>query len=129
MQEQCPCRMLRNFKAEKCSAASFHQPSWLPNSHCRYDLRDWPYTSSLATNKRGDAAVAPREYLRSVRQLSQLAIQKVARPTVGKVSRGSVVVLSVMAGKCVTLPGVAVHRRIWSRSKCRFNLRLRSLGN
>jgi len=45
MQDQFPCGMLRNFKAEKCSAASFHQPSWLPNSHCRYDLE------SLALHK------------------------------------------------------------------------------
>src|SRR5579862_2889631 len=112
-------------------------PLLLPTKHYGYrtatsgnGLRGLALTaSSLATNKRGDATVAPREYIRSVRQLPQLAFQKVARPTVGKVSRGSVVVLSVMAGECVTLPGVTVHRRIWSRSKCRFNLRLRSLGN
>src|SRR5580692_9173798 len=112
-------------------------PLLLPTNHYGYrtatsgnGLRGLALTaSSLATNKRGDATVAPREYIRSVRQLPQLAFQRVARPTVSKVSRGSVVVLSIMAGECVTLPGVTVHRRIWSRSKCRFNLRLRSLGN
>ena len=67
--------------------------------------------------------------LKSVRQLSQLAIQEFARPTVGKVCRGGVIVFSVMAGECMTLPRVAVHRRIWFLSKCRPNRRLCSLGN
>src|SRR5271168_3455799 len=44
-------------------------------------------------------------------------------------SRSGVVVLSVMAGECVTLPRVTVHRRIWLLSKCCFNLRLCCLGN
>jgi hypothetical protein len=59
----------------------------------------------------------------------QFVLQEIARPAVGKVSRGGVVVFSVMAGEGMTLPRVAVHRRIWFLRKCRFNLRLCSLGN
>jgi hypothetical protein len=68
-------------------------------------------------------------YARSVQQSSQLAVKKFARPTVGKVSRGGVVVFSVMAGEGMTLTRIAVDRRVWFLSKCRFNLRLCSLGN
>ena len=83
---------------------------------------------SLATDKRGRYG-RPPDCLRSVRQSSQFVLQEFARPTVGKVSRGGVVVFSVMAGECVTLPRVAVHRRIWFLSECRSNRRLCSLGN
>src|SRR5580692_7637146 len=82
----------------------------------------------LAENN-GATSDRPGSFPKGVRQSSQLAIQEFARPTVGKVSRGGVVVFSVMAGECVTLPRVAVHRRIWLLSKCCFNLRLCSLGN
>ena len=58
-----------------------------------------------------------------------MVIQEFARPTVGEVSRGRVVVLSIMAGKGMTLPRIAVHRRVWFHSDCRFNLRLRGFGN
>ena len=71
------------------------------------------------TNFRMYATVAPRDCLRSVRHLSQLAIQKVAGPAVGKVSRGGVVVFPVMAGESMTLPRIAVDRRIRFLSKCR----------
>ena len=79
-----------------------------------------------------DKAGRPNRFgscLRSVRRSSQFVLQELARPTVGKVSRGGVVVHSVMAGESMTLPRIAVHRRIWLFSKCCFNLRLRSLGN
>src|SRR5580698_4862925 len=66
---------------------------------------------------------------KSVRPSSQLAIQEFARPTVGKVSRGGVVVFSVMTGECMTLPRIAVHRRIRLLSKRRPNHRLRSFGD
>src|SRR5580692_3278472 len=82
----------------------------------------------LAENN-GATSDRPGSFPKGVRQSSQLAIQEFARPTVGKVSRGGVVVFSVMAGECVTLPRVAVHRRIWLLGKCCFNLRLCSLGN
>src|SRR5580692_12296754 len=82
----------------------------------------------LAENN-GATSDRPGSFPKGVRQSSQLAIQEFARPTVGKVSRGGVVVFSVMAGECVTLPRVAVHRRIWLLSKRCFNLRLCSLGN
>src|SRR5580698_1782260 len=71
----------------------------------------------------------PRDCLRRVRQLPQLAIQKVARSTVGEVSCCGVVVGSVMAGECMTLPRIAVYRRIWFLSNRRPNRRLRSFGD
>src|ERR1700679_2419474 len=67
--------------------------------------------------------------LRSVRQSSQFVLQEFARPTVGKVSRSGIVVFSVMAGEGMTLPRIAVDRRIRFPSKCGFDLSLRSLGN
>src|SRR5208283_4525258 len=70
-----------------------------------------------------------RDCLRSVRQLPQVATQKFARPSVGKVSRGGVVVFSVMAGESMTLPRIAVDRGIRLLSKGRFNLRLCSFGD
>src|SRR3984957_9655402 len=82
----------------------------------------------LAENN-GATSDRPGSFPKGVRQSSQLAIQEFARPTVGKVSRGGVVVFSVMTGECVTLPRVAVHGRIWLLSKCCFNLRLCSFGN
>src|SRR5208282_5093337 len=80
-------------------------------------------------NFRMYATVAPRDCLRIVRQSPQLAIQKVACPAVGKVSRGCIVVFPVMAGESMTLSRIAVQRRIWFLGKCRFNLRLCSLRN
>src|SRR5580704_7136769 len=82
----------------------------------------------LAENN-GATADRPGSFPKSVRQSSQFVLQEFARPTVGKVSRGGVVVFSVMAREGMTLPRVAVHRRTWFRSKGRFNLRLCSLGN
>src|SRR5271168_4744448 len=82
----------------------------------------------LAEDKEGPSN-QPGSVFKSVRESSQLAIEEFARPTVGKVSRGGVVVFSVMAGEGMTLTCIAVHRRIWFLSKCRFNLRLCSLGN
>jgi hypothetical protein len=67
--------------------------------------------------------------VRSVWRSSQFAVQKFARPTVGKVSRRGVVVFSVMAGEGMTLTRIAVDRCVRFLSKCRFNRRLCSLGN
>jgi hypothetical protein len=55
----------------------------------------------------GQTPPIDRVVLKGIRHLSQLAIQEFTRPAVGKVSRGGVVVLSVMAGESVTL------RRRW----------------
>ena len=44
-------------------------------------------------------------------------------------SRGGVVMFSVMAGEGMTLPRIAVDRCVRLLSKCRFNLRLCSLGD
>src|SRR5580698_1775877 len=63
-------------------------------------------------------------FLKSIRHSSQLAIQEFTRPTVGKVSRGRVIVFSVMAGESMTLPRIAVNRGIRLLSKCRPNCRL-----
>src|SRR5580698_3353812 len=59
----------------------------------------------------------------------QLLMQKFVCPTVGKVSRGGVVMRPIMPGESMTLPRIAVHRGIRLRSKRRPNRRLRSLGN
>src|SRR5271154_5573231 len=77
----------------------------------------------------GATADRPDSFPKSGRQSSQLAIQEFTRPAVGKVSRGGVVVFSVMARERMTLPRIAVHRRIWLLSKCRPNRRLCSFGD
>src|ERR1700690_1690154 len=51
-------------------------------------------------------------------------MQKFACPTVGKVSRGGVVMRPIMTRKGMTLPRIAVHRGIRLLSKRRPNLRL-----
>src|SRR5271170_7000921 len=67
--------------------------------------------------------------VRSVRRSSQFGVKKFARPTVGKVSRGGVVMRSIMTREGMTLTRIAVDRCVRFLSKCRFNLHLRSLGN
>jgi hypothetical protein len=54
---------------------------------------------------------------------------KFARPTVGKVSRGGVVMRPVVTREGMTLTRIAVDRCVRFLSKCRLNLRLCSLGN
>src|SRR6202047_1577183 len=56
-------------------------------------------------------------------------MQKFACPTVGKVSRRGVVMRPIMTREGMTLPRIAVDRCVRFLSKCRFNLRLCSLGN
>src|ERR1700686_3821578 len=65
----------------------------------------------------------------SVRQSSQLAIEKGVCPLVGECCRLSVVVRPTMPREGMTLARIAVDCRVWFLSKCRFNPGLRSLGN
>ena len=114
------------FQSREVFRCFFHQPSWLPEQPLPATTLRSLTAISLATDKRGRFDRPPRDCLRRVRQLPQLAIQKVARSTVGEVSCGGVVVGSVMAGECMTLPRIAVYRRIWFLSNRRPNRRLRS---
>src|SRR5271163_2938614 len=81
--------------------------------------------SNLFTHDHFDQATVAR----SVRQSLQFAFQKFARPTVGRMSRRGVVMRPIMARDSMTLPRIAVDGRVWFLRKCRFNLRLCSLGN
>ena len=114
------------FQSREVFRCFFHQPSWLPEQPLPATTLRALTAISLAADKRGRFDRPPRDCLRRVRQLPQLAIQKVARSTVGEVSCGGVVVGSVMAGECMTLPRIAVYRRIWFLSNRRPNRRLRS---
>src|SRR3984957_16219594 len=56
-------------------------------------------------------------------------MQKLASPPVGKRCRRGIVVRPIMSSEGVTLPRIAVDRRVWFAGKCRLNLGLRRLGN
>src|ERR1700733_7311524 len=66
----------------------------------------------IVKNKVGRSNL-PGSCLRHVQRSSQFVLQELARPSVGKVSRGGVVVLALMAGGKMKLPRIAVHPRIW----------------
>src|SRR5271168_4177767 len=79
--------------------------------------------SNLFTSNHFDRATVARGVC-SVRQLLQFAFQKLARPTVGKVSRGGVVMRPIMTREGVILTRIAVDRCARFLSKCRLDLRL-----
>ena len=65
----------------------------------------------------------------SVRQSSQLAIEKGVCPLVGECCSLSVVMRPTMPREGMILTRIAVDCRVWFPGKCRLNLSLRSLGN
>src|SRR5271154_7009039 len=67
--------------------------------------------------------------LRSVRQSSQLAIEKVVCSLVGECCSLGVIMRPAMPREGVILTRIAVNRRVWFLSKRRFDLSLCSLRN
>src|SRR5271169_5388178 len=65
----------------------------------------------------------------SVRQSSQLAIEKGVCPLVGECCSLSVVMRPTMSREGMILTRIAVDCRAWFAGKCRLNLSLRGLGN
>src|SRR5580700_9050427 len=65
----------------------------------------------------------------SVRQSSQLAIEKGVCPLVGECCSLSVVMRAAVPREGMILTRIAVDCRIWFAGKCRLNFSLRSLGN
>src|SRR5216684_3055154 len=65
----------------------------------------------------------------SVRQSSQLAIEKGVCPFVGECGSLSVVMRPTMPREGMILTRIAVDCRVWFLSKCRLNISLRRLGN
>jgi hypothetical protein len=63
------------------------------------------------------------------RTSSQLSLEKFVRPPVGERCRRGIVVRSIMPGEGVTLPRIAIDRRVCFAGKCCLDLSLRRLAD